>query len=69
MDQAIQTALDILAHPAEDPRATMLLMLAFVALGLLIAVVLLAIASPRRATPDDAEAFEAPDDPDRFEDE
>jgi len=68
VDQAIQTALDMLAHPAEDPRATMLFMLAFVALGLLIAVILLAIASPWRATPD-TEVADAPVDPSEYEDE
>lgn len=53
MDRLIEQAQRILAYPADDPRATLLLVLAFVALGLLIAVVLLAVASPRHAAPVD----------------
>ncbi len=52
MDQAIARLQETLAYPAQDPRATLLLMLAFVALGMLIAVILLAIASPRRPAPE-----------------
>jgi len=60
VEQALDRATMILAYPADDPRATLLLMLAFVALGLLIAVVLLAVASPRRKAPDEG----APGNPD-----
>ncbi len=64
MQQAIDRLTDMLAYPADDPRATMLLMLAFVALGLLIAVVLLAVASPRRKAPETIEPEGVPVDED-----
>lgn len=53
MELSTQRLIDVLAHPADDPRATLLLLLASVALGLLIAVILMAVASPRRGSLDD----------------
>jgi len=65
VEQLLDRVTTIIAYPADDPRATLLLMLAFVALGLLIAVVLLAVASPRRTTPDEV----TPANPDESSDE
>jgi len=53
VEQVLARVATIIAYPADDPRSTLLLMLAFVAMGLLIAVILLAVASPRRTAPDE----------------
>lgn len=47
MNTFIERALDALRYPADDPQATLVVVLAVVALGLLVAVLLMAIASPR----------------------
>ncbi|MDO9108437.1 MAG: hypothetical protein Q7U89_05540 [Coriobacteriia bacterium] len=62
MELATQRLIDVLAHPADDPKATLLLMLASVALGLLIAVILMAVASPRRGSFDNPESDDPVDD-------
>jgi hypothetical protein len=65
---AISRAIDTLRYPADDPTATAVIALAVVVLGLLVAVVLMAFASPGRKASsrqvsgaDPVDSFEAAD--------
>lgn len=55
----IDRAISALQYPADDPQATLVVVLAIVALGLLVAAVLMAIASPRQHT--DSNGSDTPD--------
>lgn len=48
MNDVLQRALHTLAYPTDDPNKTVLLVLAVVVFGVLVAVILMAIGSPRR---------------------
>ncbi len=51
MNEVLTRAIDALTYPADDLQATLVVVLAVVAFGLLVAFTLFALASPRRRRP------------------